>query len=319
MAKETNGGAGSAEESRAKKLNVLGAKLKELREAQEISLQTASDATKIQKKYISAIEAGELGALPKGPYCRSFLRQYCAYLNAPDMWTKYDPLTRGRNVMLADAASAREEPDMSVTPGVFRSSPRFWIYLLAAVSIAAACWVTLRYRGEISTSATTPLEGGTASIAREQREKRGAPADDGDYNVPPLSPDAAASVDLGWMDGKQPALPARQASAPVQAKAGQAPEQRPKAKEPSLTLTARADSWLRVSEGANVLYQGILKPGEQKTFRASEAAPLRVRCGNPSGTEAAWFGAAPKLMSGGKNPVTKYYWSDGAITDTDKR
>ena len=156
---KTNG-----EDEKTKKINELGRKLKELREAQGITLEHASDATKIQKKYISAIEEGRLDELPKGPYCRSFLRQYCAFLTAPDMWAKYDPLTRGGNVTLEDFKASNEEPDMAVTPGVFRRSPRFWIYLLVVVSLAAAFWVTLRYRGEISTSATTPLEGGTAPI-----------------------------------------------------------------------------------------------------------------------------------------------------------
>ena len=94
---KTNG-----EDEKTKKINELGRKLKELREAQGITLEHASDATKIQKKYISAIEEGRLDELPKGPYCRSFLRQYCAFLTAPDMWAKYDPLTRGGNVTLED-------------------------------------------------------------------------------------------------------------------------------------------------------------------------------------------------------------------------
>ena len=321
---KTNG-----EDEKTKKINELGRKLKELREAQGITLEHASDATKIQKKYISAIEEGRLDELPKGPYCRSFLRQYCAFLTAPDMWAKYDPLTRGGNVTLEDFKASNEEPDMAVTPGVFRRSPRFWIYLLVVVSLAAAFWVTLRYRGEISTSATTPLEGGTAPIVREQQEKRAASADVSPDAAQPLSADAAApaSVDLSWMDGKQPAPKPAQpaaASAPAQQKPAQqkpaAPAQaKPAAKAPLLTLTARADSWLRISEGGKVLYQGIMKPGEKKEFRVNASNPLRVRCGNPAATDAAWFGAAAKALGGGKNPVTKYYWSDGAVTDTDKR
>ena len=322
---KTNG-----EDERTKKLNELGRKLKELREAQGITLEHASDATKIQKKYISAIEEGRLGELPKGPYCRSFLRQYCSLLNAPDMWTKYDPLTRSGNVTLEDFKAADEEPDMGVTPGVFRRSPRFWIYLLVVVSLAAAVWVTLRYRGEISDSATTPLEGGTAPIVREQQEKRAASADVSSGTSQALSADAAApaSVDLSWMDGKQPApkpaQPATGAQAVADAAARQkpaAPAQaaKPAAKTPLLTLTTRADSWMRISEGDKVLYQGIMKPSEKKEFRVSAARPLRVRCGNPAATDAAWFGSPAKALGGGKNPVTKYYWNDGAVTNTDKR
>lgn len=327
---DENGAKTNGEEERTKKINELGRKLKELREAQGITLEHASEATKIQKKYISAIEEGRLGEMPKGPYCRSFLRQYCAFLNAPDMWAKYDPLTRGGNVTLEDFRASNEEPDMAVTPGVFRRSPRFWIYLLVAASLAAAFWVTLRYRGEISTTATTPLEGGTAPIVREQQEKRAASADVSPDIAQPLSADAAApaSVDLSWMDGKQPAPKPAQptavnAPAPANAPAPQKPaapaKSAPAAKTPLLTLTARANSWLRISEGDKVLYQGIMKPGEKKEFRVNASRPLRVRCGNPAATDAAWSGAAAKALGGGKNPVTLYYWSDGAVTNSDKR
>lgn len=321
---KTNG-----EDTRTKKIDELGKKLKELREAQGITLAHASDATKIQKKYISAIEEGRLGELPRGPYCRSFLRQYCAFLNAPDMWAKYDPLTRSGNVTIEDFKASNEEPDMSVTPGVFRRSPRFWIYLLVAASLAAAVWVTLRYRGEISTSATTPLEGGTAPIVRERQEQRAASADVSSDAVIAVLPPAPASVDLSWMDGKQPApkpaqpaasgAPAAANAPAAQKPAAPAPAAKPAAKTPLLTLTARADSWMRISEGDKVLYQGIMKPGEKKEFRVNASRPLRVRCGNPAATDASWSGAAAKPLGGGKNPVTKYYWSDGAVTNTDKR
>ena len=63
----------------------LGRKLRELREAQKLTLDDAWNATKIQKKHLAAIEEGQLDRLPKGPFCRSFLRQYCEYLNARDL------------------------------------------------------------------------------------------------------------------------------------------------------------------------------------------------------------------------------------------
>lgn len=307
--RETNG-----EDEKIKKIRELGSQLKELREAQGITLEHASEATKIQKKYIAAIEEGELASMPKGPYCRSFLRQYCALLNAPDMWGKYDPLTKSASAAPSELKVHRNEPDMSVTPGVFRRSPRFWIYLLVAASLAAAVWVTLRYRGEISLSATSPLRGGTAPIVREQQERSDSPSDEGQEPATQASSDAAApaSVDLSWMDGKPPAS---QTAAQEQTQsAAPAPQN-----EPVLTLTVRANSWMRISIGQNVLYEGTMKPGEKKEFRVDGPTPLRLRCGKPSATDAAWFGSSPKALGGGSNPVTLYYWSDGAVTSAETR
>lgn len=346
MADVTRAATATEAYDKTNKITELGSKLKELREAQGLTLTQASEATKIQKKYISAIEEGNLDELPAGPYCRSFLRQYCAFLNAHDMWAKYDPLTKSGAVAFKNLKPCGE-PDMSVAPGVFRRSPRFWIYLIIAASLAAAVWVTLRYRGEISITGTNPLDGGTAPIVREQREKLAEPQE-GEAN----------SVDLSWMDGQdqaseeeipEAAEPAPAASAqpaataqaqpksatPTQPTAGASTQPAPAApaksaqqthakpasaaKEPLLAVTARSRSWLRVSRGSEVLYQGTMKPGEKKEFKVTGKLPIRLRCGNPSRTDASWNGAAPRPLGGGKNPVTRYYWSDGAATDTETR
>ncbi len=49
--------------------------LKELRESQEISLEEIQDRTKINFKYLEAIEQGDFKILPV-PYLRLFLRAY---------------------------------------------------------------------------------------------------------------------------------------------------------------------------------------------------------------------------------------------------
>ena len=57
-----------SEEQKIKmQIKELGARLKSIREAQDLSITDISDATKIQKHYIAAIEEGDLDRLPKGP------------------------------------------------------------------------------------------------------------------------------------------------------------------------------------------------------------------------------------------------------------
>tara|TARA_B100002052_G_scaffold299191_1_gene336309 strand:+ start:14402 stop:15295 length:894 start_codon:yes stop_codon:yes gene_type:complete len=53
--------------------------LKEYRESSEISLEDISDFTKIDIKYLLAIEEGDFSCLPN-VYMRLFLRSYCEYL-----------------------------------------------------------------------------------------------------------------------------------------------------------------------------------------------------------------------------------------------
>ncbi|MBV68099.1 MAG: hypothetical protein CMG26_07075 [Candidatus Marinimicrobia bacterium] len=57
--------------------------LKAKRESQNISLEEISDFTKIDIKFLIAIEDGDFGCLPD-VYMRLFLRSYCKYISADD-------------------------------------------------------------------------------------------------------------------------------------------------------------------------------------------------------------------------------------------
>lgn len=54
----------------------IGARLKEAREAQNLSLEELQEITKIQKRYLLAIEEGNLQILPGKFYARAFMKEY---------------------------------------------------------------------------------------------------------------------------------------------------------------------------------------------------------------------------------------------------
>lgn len=54
----------------------LGARLKEAREAKHYTLDQLQDITKIQKRYLAAIEEGNYNVLPGRFYARAFIKQY---------------------------------------------------------------------------------------------------------------------------------------------------------------------------------------------------------------------------------------------------
>ncbi|MEB5469138.1 DUF4115 domain-containing protein [Virgibacillus pantothenticus] len=54
----------------------IGARLKEAREAQNLSLEELQEMTKIQKRYLIAIEEGNLQILPGKFYARAFMKEY---------------------------------------------------------------------------------------------------------------------------------------------------------------------------------------------------------------------------------------------------
>src|SRR5690625_1307825 len=54
----------------------IGNRLKEAREAKGISLENLQETTKIQKRYLVAIEQGEFHILPGKFYARAFIKEY---------------------------------------------------------------------------------------------------------------------------------------------------------------------------------------------------------------------------------------------------
>lgn len=57
-------------------LSELGKRLKEAREEKQLSLDELQASTKIQKRYLTAIEAGEFSILPGTFYARAFIKNY---------------------------------------------------------------------------------------------------------------------------------------------------------------------------------------------------------------------------------------------------
>ena len=58
----------------------IGQKLKQAREEQRITLENASESTRIRVPYLQALEAGDMSTLPSPVQARGFLRNYAEYL-----------------------------------------------------------------------------------------------------------------------------------------------------------------------------------------------------------------------------------------------
>ncbi|MGD9666272.1 MAG: helix-turn-helix domain-containing protein [Synergistaceae bacterium] len=303
------------EEQKAQiQIKELGSRLKSIREAQGLSIADVFNVTKIQKHYLAAIEEGDLDHLPKGPYVRSFIRQYCDHLSAPDLWKSYDAITK-RQKAAEPPIPQGDETNYSDSPKIFKPRSFLWLYLLIVLSLGAAGWITWQYRGDIKTSATSPIDGGTTGTVREQQpEEQQAPLS-ADEAVRPLSSDAVSKdehTDLSWMDGKQPQPATAAAKAPDNQ---EAPNQA--AVPRSLKVTAEnAYVWMKISRGDKILFEGTMKPGEIKEYEVSSGLPIRVRIGKPGSTSVLWEGKKIFPVAPGSNPATKFFWPDGKITDS---
>jgi cytoskeleton protein RodZ len=72
----------------------LGQRFREQREKQKVSLEAIAERTKINAKYLQAIETENFDDLPAGLFRRSFVRQYAdaLHLNGPDLESDIDEI-----------------------------------------------------------------------------------------------------------------------------------------------------------------------------------------------------------------------------------
>lgn len=62
----------------------VGAKFREARIRQRLTLEKVSESTKIRKEFLEAIESGEYKVIPSSAYAYGFVRNYAQFLDLPE-------------------------------------------------------------------------------------------------------------------------------------------------------------------------------------------------------------------------------------------
>ena len=92
----------------AETFRAFGEKLRAARVEQRRSLEDVASAIKINRRHLEAIEAGNLGELPQGPYVAAFVREYARALGLP-VPPEYAPL-------IASSAGSPRDPKVVSHP-----------------------------------------------------------------------------------------------------------------------------------------------------------------------------------------------------------
>lgn len=94
-------------------MDELGGILREARESRGLTLEQAQAATRINRRFLEALEAGAYRDLPTPVHVRGFLRNYARYLNLDPqpLLDRYQALENGRgNGSGANGGDGRQEP-----------------------------------------------------------------------------------------------------------------------------------------------------------------------------------------------------------------
>jgi cytoskeletal protein RodZ len=150
----------------------FGEALKRERELREITLREISEATKINLRYLDALEHNEFDDLPGGVFNRGFVRAYAQYIGAdPDalvnaylLESQEQTNPGGSQALLRRMAEARELEGSTSTPGGGRRASTRVVVVGASIVVGllavAALWYGFGQRAVGKTSAAE--DGNTA-------------------------------------------------------------------------------------------------------------------------------------------------------------
>lgn len=137
----------------AQKLAEVGAHLKESREAQSLTLAAISGKTKIQTRFLEAIESGSLEKLPAPVYTQGFIQRFAEVLGmngsalAKAVWNPTKP-------------EAQDQPPSTANPNRLSRPRRVSLVLgflvLVALAGGSLAWYWSAYPP--STPASVPTE-----------------------------------------------------------------------------------------------------------------------------------------------------------------
>jgi cytoskeleton protein RodZ len=219
---------------------------------QGIDLATVAARTKINAKYLRAIEAGDPKSLPGGFFYKSFAHQYATFLGVD---TRAIDAEIDR-VLGADAPPPlpRAAKQRAEKPSSRSGAARKYFSYAAFVLILVAC------------SGVDDWWHGSRAVATERVESRAPVVENATGRRAP-SP-ATGRVSLASVSQVAAGPPA--AAAPAGSRV-------------ELALTATEETWLSVSSDGTQVFSGLLEANQTKTIEGKEFAKLRV--GNAAGLE----------------------------------
>jgi cytoskeletal protein RodZ len=310
---------------REKSLADLSEQAKQRREAAGLSLEEISQSTKIHRRFLEAIEQGDIDKLPGMVFSRGFIKNYLVSIGAEDLYPEFE------NLLKTDAGAVQTESLVSYMPPQkgFQKNSRWWLYGLLFAIIGISLFIVWQQRDDLialkenppatdtavlsedqSTEAESLVEPEIAAVPEESGEKVQKPEKSGEQKgtenaeveeiaAPvsqggtdrPVSPDE----DMAWLPGSEE----REASLQEESVA-----------EGNLVIRAAGPCWIRVTRNEEITFQGTLQSGD--VHRVTVDSATRIRYGNAGAVRHSWNGDDLGTIGGSGEVVTLEYLPDGS-------
>lgn len=289
----------------------FGRELISARKFKGIALEQISDLTKIQLRYLEAMEAGHWDVLPQ-PYMEAFLKAYADVvgMNVPKVMKMFRDL---RRQMLAIEAPEEElpaepAPIQPPSPAPPRKSSAGWIISGLLILSAAAVALYFIFKPDISPRFAS-LNEAEEGVQKESPEPAaGGTATSDSTSVPDsisTSPDSAMipadATSVPSDSGQHGETLPRTNIAPVEIPVGV-----------NLLARARQRCWLRAILDKEDTQEALLVPGDSLVLRANNEVELLV--GNAGGLELELDGESLGVLGPNGRAVTVVINPDGIMS-----
>lgn len=287
--------------------SVIGQELQKARLDKGLSLDDIQQTTKIQKRYLAAIENGQFDQLPGAFYERAFVRQYAnaVGLDVADFMKNHDITTE---TVEPDLSGARVDADNVTRAGMHKVEetaadktrqmmPKILIGV-AVIAIIAVIWAVVasfagsakqQSKNESSVSVTTSNVSSVSSSSEsksttDESKKSSSKKESSKKESSEKKDDNKVDLGTGAATGNTVTYAAVKA---------------PADKDMTLNLKSTGASWIQVKDAAGtVLWNGTLQAnGNQDVKIPASVTGISVSIGNATVTKMSLDGSDVNLMN----------------------
>lgn len=179
----------------------VGARLKEARIAKGLSLDSLQDTTKIQKRYLVAIEEGNFNILPGKFYARAFIKEYAnaVGIDPNELLEEHKeeiPKSEEESeIQYTRVERSRKENTSDRSGAVFSVLPKIIVVLLIIGIIGAAVWFYSQSNSSNDSPKTDDTDGPVVIKNPDDNNASGGGNDDSDDSEEEDNADEADSQD----------------------------------------------------------------------------------------------------------------------------
>ena len=283
----------------------IGARLKEAREEKGISLESLQETTKIQKRYLQAIEEENFNILPGKFYARAFIKEYAlaVNINVDELFEEYeDDLPKPEeqtSTQYTRMQRTRKETNLSKNSALFSIIPTVIVVLLI-IGVIFAVWFFMFEGSSSNEEIKTDEEQGDNTFTRSDNDQNNDNADTEDEDVDEEDETEENDSDLGIEivdEGSE-------------GQSGTVFELSNPSDDTNLILESRGETWLEiVNDQDEQLYYGILSEADSpEEIDISDEKELYFSIGNASVLDIKFNDLDFEYPSNPNDNVVQKFW-----------